>query len=510
MDELARLILSLTKAEKRYFKMFTSLQSGEKDYLKLFEAIEKQDEYDEEKIKKQFAKDDFIKRLPAVKNYLYAQILKSLRVLHAGNSIRSRLKEMLEDISNLFEKRLYKQCLKYVEKAKEVAKKNELFPILAELQEWEEKVLLELLDLERLEMSVNSTLAEEHFLMELRKNTAVYRNLYNRMVLINKRIREARTEDELGLFSEVMSHPLLKSEEHAGCFESKNYFYHIHLLYNHAKGDNKACLQIALKQLQLIESFPDKMEENPKMHISALQNILLGQIHTHEYNDFYSILTKLRSITLHSLSLEVSRFVNSTVFEMVMCLDTGEFEKSRELRPALLDGLKKFNDKLNPIEKSTLLYNLFYSYFGTREYSKALEIINQLLNKYEKELRYDLQGAIRIVNLILHYELKNTFLLEHIAVSTYRFLIKSKRLYKFENIVLNFIRRKMPDIYTPKDEILAFRELRKQIIELMADPYERKAFEYFDYISWLDSKIEGQTFEYIVKMKFQEKYSLVK
>ncbi len=32
--------------------MFTSLQSGEKSYLKLFDAIEKMEEYDEEKIKK--------------------------------------------------------------------------------------------------------------------------------------------------------------------------------------------------------------------------------------------------------------------------------------------------------------------------------------------------------------------------------------------------------------------------------------------------------------------------
>lgn len=52
MDELPRLIQSLTKSEKRYFKMFTSLQSGEKSYLKLFDAIEKMEEYDEEKIKK--------------------------------------------------------------------------------------------------------------------------------------------------------------------------------------------------------------------------------------------------------------------------------------------------------------------------------------------------------------------------------------------------------------------------------------------------------------------------
>jgi hypothetical protein len=67
---------------------------------------------------------------------------------------------------------------------------------------------------------------------------------------------------------------------------------------------------------------------------------------------------------------------------------------------------------------------------------------------------------------------------------------------------LNFIRKKMPDIFTPQDEEAAFIELRKDFVELSEDPYEKKAFEYFDYISWLDSKIEKKPFEEIVKRKF--------
>lgn len=48
--ELFNLIKSLTKSEKRYFKLTSTLQSGEKNYLRLFEAIENQKVYDEEEI----------------------------------------------------------------------------------------------------------------------------------------------------------------------------------------------------------------------------------------------------------------------------------------------------------------------------------------------------------------------------------------------------------------------------------------------------------------------------
>ncbi|MCW3086151.1 MAG: hypothetical protein JWP12_3517 [Bacteroidetes bacterium] len=503
MDELAKLIGSLTKAEKRYFKMFTSLQSGEKGYLKLFEAIEKSDNYDEEKIKKMFAGEDFIKRLPAVKNYLYNQILKSLRIIYSGNTVESELREMMEDVSNLYEKRLYKQCAKILDKAKELANKNEFFLQLIEINSWKERILIELLTLDKYEAIIDKHLEEEIDLIESQKNIARYRSLYNKMILINRKIKEARSEEELKQFQTIIEHPLLKSIDTAYTFEAKNYFYRIHLIYNHAKGDNEASFVIADSQLKLIESYPEKIKEKPQLYITALNNVLLCEIHIHKYDNFKETLLKLRNFPLKSLSTEVGRFVTSYTFEMVMYLDSGEFHKSSAIREEISEGLTKYHDKINAVEEITMLYNLFYSYFGTAEYSKALGIINRLLNEYQKELRYDIQCAVRILNLILHYELGNTRLIEYNAFSTYRFLYKSKRLYKLENIVLNFIRKKMPSIYTAKEQIEAFKELRQEFIAISEHPYEKKAFEYFDYISWLDSKIENKPLEEIVKKKFK-------
>jgi tetratricopeptide (TPR) repeat protein len=505
MDELMRLIRSLSKSEKRYFKMFSSLQGGDKDYIKLFEAVEKIGEYDEEKIKKLLKGEDFLKRLPAVKNYLYGQLLKSLRMNYIGTTIDSELKEMAEEITILYDKRLFKQAIKILEKAKDLAKANEQTLQLVELNILEGKILIEVLNLDKFEKTLSSSLEEEIKLLEIQKNAAEYRDLYNRIILINKKIKEARTEQELKQFEEIIVHPLLRSFSSARSFDAKNYYYLIHLNYNHAKGDNEACLQIAQKQLELLESFPQKISEKPKMYIAALNNVLLSQIHLHSYKNFDKTLEKLRSIPLKSVNIEANRFVSSYIFEMVMYLDTGEFTKSVTIRENVLEGLKKYHDKINAIEEITLLYNLFYSYFGTGEFSKALGIINKLLNEYQKELRYDIQSAVRILNLILHYELGNSRLLEYNAVSAYRFLYKSKRLYKLENIVLNYIRKKMHHIYTPKDEVEAFIELRREFMELIDDPYEKKAFEYFDYISWFDSRIEKRSFEEIVKEKYLQK-----
>jgi hypothetical protein len=502
MDELARLIQSLSKSEKRYFKLFTGLQTGEKGYLRLFDAIDKLGEYDEKKIRKIFEGEDFLKRLPAVKNYLYGQILKSLRVINSGNTVDSQLREMMEDAAILYDKCLYKQCAKVLDRAKELAKANELTLPQLEINTWKEKVLIELLPIEKFEKSLEGSLEEEMSTVDAQKNVIQYRHLYNKIVLINRKIKEARNQEELEQFQSVMNHPLLSSIKMALSFEARQYYYHIKLIYNHAKGNNETCFVIAHEQMSLIEEYPNKIRETPKIYLSALYNVLLCQIHLHKYDNFSDVLNKLRVFPVRSTNIEVSRFVNSYIFEMVMYLDTGEFEKSISVREDILDGLEKYSDKINAVEKITLLYNLFYSYFGTAEYSKALNIINKLLNDYQKELRYDIQSAVRILNLVLHFELGNIRLLESNAISTYRFLYKSKRLFKMENIVLQFIRKKMPRITNVKQQIQAFEELRNAFTGIVNDEYESKAFEYFDYISWLDSKIQHKSFAEVVREKF--------
>lgn len=505
MDELARLITSLTKSEKRYFKMFCDLQSGEKGYLKLFDAIEKLGDYDDEAIRKQFEGEDFIKRLPAVKNYLYTQILKSLRILHSGETVDSQLKEMIEEVSVLYEKRLYKQCNKILDKAEDLARKNELILAQIEINMWQERISVESMNPDVLEKKLESSMEKEVYLLGLQKNNLQFRNLHSQILILNKKIKEARTEEELSKFRDIINHPLMQSAYNALSFDARHYYYQIHLIYNHAKGDNEQCLANAEELLKLLEAFPDKIREKPKMYISALHNVLLSKIQLHNYNNFGETLDKLKSFPVKSLNSEVNRFVSSSIFEMVMYLDPGQFTQSMPVRDTIITGMEKYTDRINAIEEITLLYNLFYSYFGTGEFSKALGIINKLLNEYQKELRYDVQSAARILNLILHYELKNTMLLEYNAVSTYRFLYKSKRLYKLETIILNFIKKKMPDIYTPKDELEAFVELRKECLEIAEHPFEKKAFEYFDYIAWLDSKIEKKSFEEIVQRKFEAK-----
>ena len=123
--ELHDLIKSLTKSEKRFFKLHSSLQAGDKNYLRIFDSIDKQKVYDEEAIKKQFANERFIKHLPSEKNHLYKLILKALRSYHAESSISGTLKQEIKNIEILYQKALYVECNKLLHRAKRIARDNE-------------------------------------------------------------------------------------------------------------------------------------------------------------------------------------------------------------------------------------------------------------------------------------------------------------------------------------------------------------------------------------------------
>ena len=122
-DILFQLIKSLEKAEKRHFKLYIKRSSSREDLkvIQLFDAIDKGKDYDEKII---------LKKLPGIekpqfanlKTHLYKELLASLRLLKSSDSIDLQLHEQLDYARILYNKGLYLQSLKILEKVKGLAK----------------------------------------------------------------------------------------------------------------------------------------------------------------------------------------------------------------------------------------------------------------------------------------------------------------------------------------------------------------------------------------------------
>ena len=92
------------------------------------------------------------------------------------------------------------------------------------------------------------------------------------------------------------------------------------------------------------------------------------------------------------------------------------------------------------------------------------------------------------MNLIIHYELGNLDLIEYHLKSTYRFLLKKEDLHLFQQHILQFIKN-LSRVNTDQELIDRFKILREKMLALSKSKYDKRAFVYFDIISWLESKI---------------------
>src|SRR5688572_13251953 len=79
-DLLFGLIKSMSKSEKRHFKLYASRHTiGEQNnYVKLFDTIGSMQVYDETKVREALSGERFIRYLPSEKKYLYNIILNGL------------------------------------------------------------------------------------------------------------------------------------------------------------------------------------------------------------------------------------------------------------------------------------------------------------------------------------------------------------------------------------------------------------------------------------------------
>jgi hypothetical protein len=168
-DSLFLLIKSLTKAEKRSFKLFiTHYQaSGDKVSLLLFNAIDSMEDYNESSVKKKLSKGlPTIEKLGNAKSYLYKQILKNLKNSISDDSSEVKLNNYLLEINILYKKELFKDCLDKIVKAKALAGKYDMLAKLIELDECEINVAWHLNDVGQIKSLRNKAPAEEDVFIE--------------------------------------------------------------------------------------------------------------------------------------------------------------------------------------------------------------------------------------------------------------------------------------------------------------------------------------------------------
>ena len=197
LDELYDLVKSLTKSEKRFFKLTVSSEEHTNVISKLFDELEKAAGFDEAKLLKSSKQKHKTLSHKEILQLTYNVVLKSQRTFYAESISGYKIKDEISNLRNLFDKAQYKQCRKMLNKLKEEAYVEEGFNFILEIISIEKQ----LLDIENkfgnTSKSLDDLIKEEQLLIDKSKNIGEYAQSFSK---INYQVRQnmvVKTSKEL-------------------------------------------------------------------------------------------------------------------------------------------------------------------------------------------------------------------------------------------------------------------------------------------------------------------------
>lgn len=490
-DAVFQLIKSLTRGEKRNFRMLAQLTSGDKKYLQLFDVMDGLDDYDEEKILKKFRKDPaFEKQFAYNKNYLYNNILNALAYFHKG--MDAELSSLTLQVRILLEKNLYYQAKKMIRKVKEKLQLQEKFEELLRVLQFEIEILKRTENLKLLRESLRQVEIEEQITLQKIDNLLKYKRLESKVFMLMKVVYYSRTDEENKLYNEVDKAKEMESESEAQSIKAKVLYNIIHMKKSTYDRNQGGALAFCERAIELMESNRNILESDPEKYMLLLSNAARYQFLTKGFETAIETLLKVKSIKIRTPHHRTVRFKLYYTIFLAMHNDVGK-PVSPEFLQELFKEARSLNNDLATSYKLWAYYQISNFFLIHGDFSESLKWMNDFLNYPRNTIRTDLQAMARLVNLIIHFELGNFDLIEYKLKSTYRFIYKQEILHNYERRVLSFFRKAIN--LTDKEELHAeLQSFRDDLDEVFKDPKERIVLNYFHMYAWIDSKLKGTSY----------------
>ena len=502
-DSLFVLIKSLSKSEKRQFKIFASRleTSSNTKFLELFTILDKSEVYDEKII----LKSGTIKKiqLSNLKSYLYKQILVSIRLNIPSQNIRYQLREQIDFATILYNKGLYKQSLKILDKTKLQAIENDEKYIAYEIVEFEK-----LIESQYITRSIQGR-ADELVVQakELNyKNTISSKlsNLSLQLYGIMLKTGYVKSDEEYQYIDDYFNKHTARLNETKFGFREKYWYYNAYLWRSFLVQDFLSCYKYSHKWVTLFYDNKNMIYLNPVFFLKG-NHYLLESLFMLKYKTNFKKYLELLEETIHNPQFPVNDNITSLSFlylynnKLNYHILEGTFTESEYLIPEILNKIKLHSEHLDEHHEMLFYYKIASIYFGTEKYTESIFYLEKIINNKNLYVREDLACFARLLCLIAHYETGKDFNLESQLKSTYTFLIKMNDLHEVQKEIIRFL-KKLNSIY-PSDIKKEFIRMKERFIELEKNKYEKRAFLYLDIISWLESKIENRKISDIIKEK---------
>ncbi|NND33577.1 MAG: hypothetical protein HKN76_13385 [Saprospiraceae bacterium] len=500
-DYLVQLINSLTKAEKRSFRLFVTRNQTSDDilFLKLFDEMSRIGRFDEAQV---------LERIPAIKKrqlsnlkaHLYKQLLICLRLLSRPSITEIDIREKIDYARVLYDKGLYRQSLEILSRTKATALKSNQYILALNVLEFEKFIESQYIT-RSIESRAEELKKEAVLLTKKIERTQAFSNLALQLYGLYLKVGHVRNKHDFQYLHDFFHSNLPEYDMDQLDFHEKLFLFQSYGWYHYMNQDFVNFYRYTRSWYDLFEEYPDMVFEETALYLKSIHNVLTSLFITLSDERFSSMLAILEGIPERGLIRNLNHEGLFKLYHYIHLVNKhfleGSFSEGVKAMPELVALIKE-----NPYDWDTHRILVFYykiacMYFGSGDWSSSITYLNKIINAKNPDFRGDILSFARILNLIAHYELGNQVLLEYQIKSVYRYLGKMRELQDVQNEIFRFLRKTTK--MSKGDLRVRFQQLHSKLLRLMESPYAKRAFLYLDIMSWLESKLENTTVEKVVR-----------
>lgn len=483
--KLFLLIQSLSKTEKSYFKKQSRTFTEQTAYQELFDILCNQKEYDEKLAIKQLKAPTA--QFSVLKNYLYEAILDSLIQYRSDKGEEQRLLQIKQKVSVLVEKKLYEPALSLLSKAIQQAIECEFFTLAIDFISIEYKLYTNWKPLDLSFYTESWNLMER--CIQLLRNQHKYQQLNIEFIYWQRKERTLRNAQVLEELERIIQNPFLQQIEFAESFLSKLLYLSTHDGYAKIQGNYEEATNYTRQMLELYEEAPKMQQRNPQNHLTTIINHLNNCYYTQRHEELSEGLQKLQKLHFEDSKLENIRFSRYAVLYLNYIKISKNYSYFNSLINEIQVYLNENKNKVAVNEKRLLYYNSTELYIQQGNYEAAIDICILLNGLPATDTQTDLQRFGRLLEMLIHYELGNTILVESLCQNARHRLSQKQELHQYEALFITLFHR------LATAPLLEIKDILKQYLskfeQLIVDfPAERKAMDYFDIVAWIREKLK--------------------
>lgn len=496
-DPLFRLIKTLTKPEKRHFRLYANRTMGDQQrkFMVLFDLLDKQDAYDEQLLLDKLPGKTTKSRLANLKRHLLKQLLTSLRLTYINKQIDIEIREQLDFARILYSKGLYMESLRLLERIKGIAIDHHQDILHLEIIEFQKLIESRHITRSRQVEKKMERLLEESTLRSRITQTA------SEMINLNIQIHGyyivhgfAITQQEVQALNKAWRNmqPEHFNNRFADTFFEKTNRFQSYLWYRYIQLDFKGALSHAMEWVMLFQVHKSMQVKDPDLYMRSLYYLLVFLFLTDDPSSYRRYLKELEKyvednyVQLNPNSQHVS-FVYRRLSQFNYHFLNKDYSAAAKFAKQLDSELQHHRPLMDEHRVLLFYYKFAAAAFGSGLFEEALEYLHPILHQGDKPLRKDLEINARLLELLCLYETLELDRMSYRLISFGRSAVKARDVTPLQRETHKMLRALIQ--LNPEDTPHFFKLQLKTFRKGLKEPRELLFLKCLNLVEWMEGKV---------------------